>query len=109
MKYAQSHVLNCHNSYSPSFSAIRGKLGPWDLKLSRFYRPYNYEQNVVIVVGMSLSVLEFPRLSMRKASDGNSVQHVLAAAMLLATSYHKYRYFRELLILFRLGSSRKFV
>jgi hypothetical protein len=89
-----SYVLNCHNSYSPSFSVIRGKFGPWDLKLSRLYRPYDYQQKVVIVVGICVSVLGFSRLSMGIASDGSSVQHVLAAVMLLATSYHKYRCFR---------------
>ena len=56
-----------------------------------------------------MSVLEYTRLSVSNASDGSSVQHVLAAVILLATSYHKYRCFRELLTLFRLGSSSKFV
>ena len=56
-----------------------------------------------------MSVPEFPRLSMNIASDGSSVQHVLAAVRLLATSYHKYRCFREMFILFRLGSSSKFI
>jgi hypothetical protein len=64
---------------------------------------------VVIVLVMCVSVLEFQRLSMSYASDGSSVEHVLAAVMLLATSYHKYRCFRELLMSFRLGSSSKFV
>ena len=53
-------------------------------------------------------LVEFPRLSMSYASDGSSVQHVLAAVMLPATSYHKYTCFRKLLTLFRLVSSSKF-
>ena len=61
------------------------------------------------MVAMFVSVLEFPRLSMNSASDGSSVQHVLAALMLLATFYHKCRCFREILILFRVGSSSKFI